>query len=296
VRLASRLQQLAPQPGLFASESVASSRWSRVGVQPLFGQKAASVAGDNTFMALPIGESLCEARARRGIELSDVEQATKIRVKYLRAMEEERWEVLPGAAYARGFLRTYGDFLGLDGNALVEEYGHRHEPVEDRYPEDEPLLLKAPGPGRPRPRFSGAVLAGLAIAALAGVIAVLGLTGGDGGERADGEGGGAPKASTAEPPPRPSEVSLELTSAGTVWVCLIDERGRELVDGVTLAPGERQGPFRARALKVTLGNGEVRLEVDGRAIQVPQLAEPLGYQITPQAVRELDPAARPTCV
>jgi len=248
-------------------------------------------------MAPPIGESLREARARRGIELSDVERATKIRVKYLRAMEEERWELLPGAAYARGFLRTYGSFLGLDGEALVEEYGHRHEPVEDRYHEDEPLLLKAPGPGRPRLRFSGAVLAGLTIAALAGVVAVLGLTGGEGRGAGTQEGEASPTvSSTAEPPPRPSEVSLELTSTGTVWVCLVDERGRALVDGVTLVPGERQGPFRARAFKVTLGNGEVGLEVDGRAVQVPQLAEPLGYQITPQAVRELDPAARPTCV
>jgi cytoskeleton protein RodZ len=251
-------------------------------------------------MAPPIGESLREARARRGIELSDVERATKIRVKYLRAMEEERWELLPGAAYARGFLRTYGSFLGLDGQALVEEYGHRQEPVEDRYPQDEPLLLKAPGPGRPRLRFSGAVLAGLTIAALAGVVAVLGLTGGDGGE---GRGAGTQEGeaspivtSTAEPPPRPSEVSLELTSTGAVWVCLVDERGRALVNGVTLLPGERQGPFRARAFKVTLGNGEVGLEVDGRAVQVPQLAELLSYQITPQAVRELNPAARPICV
>ena len=256
-------------------------------------------------MAPPIGESLRDARARRGIELSEVERATKIRVKYLRAMEEERWELLPGAAYARGFLRTYGSFLGLDGEALVEEYGQRHEPVEDPYPEDEALLLKAPGPGRPRLRFSGTVLAGLTIAALAGVVAVLGLTGGDGGGRAGGEGRGADTqegeasptvTSTAEPPPRPSEVSLELTSTGTVWVCLVDQRGRALVDGVTLAPGERQGPFQARAFKVTLGNGEVGLEVDGRAVQVPQLAEPLGYQITRQAVRELDPATRPTCV
>jgi cytoskeleton protein RodZ len=254
-------------------------------------------------MAPPIGESLREARARRGIELSEVERATKIRVKYLRAMEEERWELLPGAAYARGFLRTYGSFLGLDGEALVEEYGHRHQPAEDRYPEDEPLLLRAPGPGRPRLRFSGAALAGLTIAALAGVVAVLGFTGGDGGERAGGEGRGAgtqqgeasPTVTSAEPPPRPSEVSLELTSTGTVWVCLVDERGRALVDGATLVPGERQGPFRAGAFKLTLGNGEVGLEVDGRAVQVPQLAEPLGYQITPQAVRELDPAARPTC-
>ena len=158
-------------------------------------------------MAPPIGESLHEARARRGIELSDVERATKIRVKYLRAMEEERWELLPGAAYARGFLRTYGSFLGLDGQALVEEYGHRQEPVEDRYPEDEPLLLKAPGPGRPRLRFSGAVLAGLTIAALAGVVAVLGLTAGNGGERVGGEGRGAGTPGVRLPPPPPRRPS-----------------------------------------------------------------------------------------
>jgi hypothetical protein len=128
---------------------------------------------------------------------------------------------------------------------------------------------------------------------------------GDGGEGAGGEGRGAGTqtgeasatiTSTGESPPRPSEVSLELTSPGTVWVCLVDERGRARVNGVTLVPGERQGPFRARAFKVTLGTGEVGLEVDGRTVQVPQLAEPLGYRITPQAVRELDPAARPTCV
>jgi cytoskeleton protein RodZ len=256
-------------------------------------------------MAPPIGESLRDARARRGIELSDVERATKIRIKYLRAMEEERWELLPGAAYARGFLRTYGNSLGLDGEALVEEYRHRHGPVEDRYPEDEPLLLKVPRPGRSRLRLSGAVLAGFTIAALAGIAAgVLALTGGGGDERAGGEGGGSgaqtgegsPTATTAEPPLRLSEVSLEVNPTGTVWVCLVDERGRPLVNGVTLAPGERQGPFRAQTFEVTIGNGEVGLEVDGRAIRVPQLAEPLGYRITSQAVRELDPAARPTCV
>ena len=147
-------------------------------------------------------------------------------------------------------------------------------------------------------------MAGLTIAALAGVVSVLGLTGGNGGEHVGGEGRGAgtqgeasaPVTSTAESPARPSEVSLELTSTGNVWVCLVDERARVLVDGVTLVSWGAAGPFRAGAFKVTLGNGEVRLEVDGKAVQVPQLAEPLGYQITPQAVRELDPAAQPTCV
>ena len=100
-------------------------------------------------MAPPIGESLHEARARRGIELIDVERATKIRVEYLRAMEEERWELLPGAAYARGFLRTYGNFLGLDGQALVEEYGHRRSRSRTAIPRTSPSSSRRPGPGGP---------------------------------------------------------------------------------------------------------------------------------------------------
>jgi hypothetical protein len=61
-------------------------------------------------MAPGIGQRLREARIRRGIELSRVEQVTKICAKYLCAMEEDRWELLPGHAYARGFLSTYAGF------------------------------------------------------------------------------------------------------------------------------------------------------------------------------------------
>ena len=61
-----------------------------------------------------IGNSLREARVRRGIELAQAEQATKIRSKYLRSLEEERFELLPSETYVKGFLRTYADYLGLD--------------------------------------------------------------------------------------------------------------------------------------------------------------------------------------
>jgi hypothetical protein len=71
--------------------------------------------GINTHVATGIGEQLSAARSARGIELEEVEERTKIRKRYLRAMEEERWELLPGAAYARAFLRTYAEFLALDG-------------------------------------------------------------------------------------------------------------------------------------------------------------------------------------
>jgi cytoskeletal protein RodZ len=72
-----------------------------------------------------IGPSLREARSRRGLSPADVHKATRIRERYLSALEEERWELLPGDAYAKGFLRTYAEFLGLDGQLYVDEYNAR---------------------------------------------------------------------------------------------------------------------------------------------------------------------------
>jgi len=72
-----------------------------------------------------IGASLREARERRGLSSADVQKAIRIRDRYLTALEEERWELLPGDAYVKGFLRTYADFLGLDGSLYVEEYNSR---------------------------------------------------------------------------------------------------------------------------------------------------------------------------
>ena len=72
-----------------------------------------------------IGGSLREARLKRGLTAADVQKAIRIRDRYLQALEEERWELLPGDAYVKGFLRTYADYLGLDGNLYVEEYNSR---------------------------------------------------------------------------------------------------------------------------------------------------------------------------
>src|SRR3954469_19309517 len=72
-----------------------------------------------------IGGSLREARLKRGLTAADVQKAIRIRDRYLQALEEERWEVLPGDAYVKGFLRTYADYLGLDGTLYVEEYNSR---------------------------------------------------------------------------------------------------------------------------------------------------------------------------
>jgi hypothetical protein len=72
-----------------------------------------------------IGASLREARNRRGLSPADVQKSLRIRERYLTALEEERWEQLPGDAYVKGFLRTYAEFLGLNGQLYIEEYNSR---------------------------------------------------------------------------------------------------------------------------------------------------------------------------
>src|SRR2546430_14958875 len=78
-----------------------------------------------------IGSSLREARMRSHIDITEVETATKIRAKYLRALENEEWDLLPGPVYVKSFLRTYGDYLGLDSRMLVDDYKRRFERLSD---------------------------------------------------------------------------------------------------------------------------------------------------------------------
>lgn len=78
-----------------------------------------------------IGNTLREARLRRALDIADCETATKIRAKYLRALEEEQFETLPGVTYVKGFLRTYAEFLDLDGRLVLDEYESRHTTRND---------------------------------------------------------------------------------------------------------------------------------------------------------------------
>src|SRR3954454_17387589 len=105
-------------------------------------------------MANGVGPTLREARKRRQIELSEVEEATRIRPRYLRAIENEEWDVLPGGVYTRGFIRTYAGFLGLDGERLAEDY---RKNVEGGQRGPEPAATPAPRPPErrwPLPRGS----------------------------------------------------------------------------------------------------------------------------------------------
>src|SRR5579863_10703693 len=82
-----------------------------------------------------IGATLREARERAHLDIMDFETRTKIRAKYLRALEDEEWSLLPGYTYTKGFLRTYADMLGLDGRALVDEFKRQYrDPAEIEAP------------------------------------------------------------------------------------------------------------------------------------------------------------------
>src|ERR671936_2711717 len=136
---------------------------------------------------IQIGEVLAAARHRRDLDIEDVADQTKIRAKYLRALEAEDWAALPSTAYAKGFLRTYARLLGLDADALVDEYRRRVGPESERerlVPFGEPVLEPGWRPfGINEPsRFRGPILAVLAVIAIT-VVLVLVIAGGLGSER-----------------------------------------------------------------------------------------------------------------
>src|SRR5918995_473233 len=105
-----------------------------------------------------IGETLREARMRRRIDMTEVETATKIRGKYLLALENEEWDLLPGPTFVKSFLRTYAEYLVLDARLLVEEYRQRYErpSTQDLTP-----FSAARGRGRARRRRAAALGPGL---------------------------------------------------------------------------------------------------------------------------------------
>jgi cytoskeletal protein RodZ len=253
----------------------------------------------------PIGETLRDARTRQSIDIADVEQATKIRSKYLRALEAEEFDRLPGSTFVRQFLRTYSDYLGLDSQLLLEEYRTRHESPAAGEPQQfaPPSSTRGREPRRRAqgagPRPSGATLiAGGAIAVLA-LLLIIGLIIGTD-EGADDE-PAPPEA--AEPGPaerrggqaadeRPEEGPLQLTvtPAAATYVCVEDRAGEELFEGEISSPETIRG---RDALRLNLGNTQVELEVNGEEVPIEQSAEPIALELTAQGQEELPEDQRP---
>src|SRR6266516_1195101 len=117
-----------------------------------------------------IGNSLREARLRQGLDFPELEQGTKIRGKYLRALEDEQFDVLPAQTYVKGFLRSYAEYLGLDGQLYVDEYNSRFVAGE------EPELRARRSTARPHRRNrrfeTNVVLVALALIAILTIVVI----------------------------------------------------------------------------------------------------------------------------
>jgi hypothetical protein len=260
-----------------------------------------------------IGSLLRETRIRNKIDITTVEDATKIRAKYLRALENEEWSLLPGPTYVKTFLRTYAQYLGLDPHLLVEEYSARFEEPEEL--EVAAFAPKRRLPERARPRRRRPPRRGYGVAllllAFVGFLLVLGLTGGEDDQapeparttatepereraRARRE-AAAERRAEREREARARNVRLQVVATRPVWVCVVDGSGRERVPWVVMQEGDREGPFRARSFRVTFGNGGGDLRINGRRRDTPDRAEPIGYRVRTSGVTVLGEASRPTC-
>jgi len=151
-----------------------------------------------------IGNSLREARVRQGLDYPQIELATKIRAKYVRALEDEQFGVLPAQPYVKGFLRTYAEYLGLDGQLYVDEYSSRFL-NEGGYLDDAPVRRTPPRVHRDRGIERKVLLLALAgIAALTALVIVAWKFGG----------GGTGTPSVVRQPRTPVAHGLSLTGVG----------------------------------------------------------------------------------
>jgi cytoskeleton protein RodZ len=254
-----------------------------------------------------IGATLREARMRARIDVSEIEATTKIRAKYLRALENEEWGLLPGPTFVKSFLRTYAQALGLDGKSLVEEYRLNQERPSDAMlepivssPQQHRRRVPSGGPSR------GYVAAVSAIAVVIIVLIVLLASGGSSPKRTASTTGTSTHkhaaarhhaaAVTQTAASSGAVVSLSLKPTASVFVCLLGDGGRKLVPGTIMQAGESTPTFHARRFEVNLGNNAVTMYIDGRARTVPPSSRAIGYTITKARGRQSLPAGQlPTC-
>ena len=244
-----------------------------------------------------IGDTLREARMRQRLDIADVEAKTKIRAKYLRALENEEFGMLPGPTFVKTFLRSYAEVLGLDPHRLVEDYRARYEPRE----EAEALKpIGPPGLARDRrrrtPRPPGPfLLAGLALAAVLVTLLVIGLVGED-----DEPEQAAQERTTTQPrrerperreePRRPRRVSLRIDPEVETYVCLDRGEGTEVFFEQILTEPQT---FRGRRLRVNLGNTSVAVTKNGKPVDVGSGPNPVGFEFTPGSTTPVPLGERP---
>lgn len=246
-----------------------------------------------------IGPTLREARIRRKLDLPEAEDAIKIRVRYLQAIENEEWDALPGGAYTRGFIRTYASYLGLDGDRLADDYRRISGPLGgERVPSRvEPVPTGMRRSGSP---LTGRVVVAAVCVGLAAIVVGIALAGDDG----DSSSQPSAAKSNGNEATRPernmtaakSGVAMRLEATAEVWVCLLDGDGAPLVDGQILQEGAEAGPYRSQNFEVALGNGSVEMIVDGERAEIAESSSPVGYRVEAGGkLIALEEGERPDC-
>jgi cytoskeletal protein RodZ len=254
-----------------------------------------------------IGSLLRETRMRERIDITTVESATKIRAKYLRALESEEWQLLPGPTFVKTFLRTYADYLGLDSRLIVEEYKQRYERPAGM--DVTPLNLRRQARRRRlAPRLGPGLVVVFGVIALLAVLYVLGR------QQEAGSGSDTPTRLTTPTPKKsqksaakksrqkrskkaaaPTVVRLRIVPTGSVYVCLEDARGRPVIDKATLAAGQATRTFRSKRFRVTFGTAAAKMRIGGKSYSVASSQNPVGYELRPgKAPRRLT-SGLPTC-
>ncbi len=272
-----------------------------------------------------IGATLREARMRARIDIAEIETATKIRAKYLRALENEEWDLLPGPTFVKTFLRTYAEALGLDAKLLVDEYKLRHERLSDTELRPISPRSNARGSRAPARRPGGAIRTGGGggrgargpitiglVLAVVGILALIGIFGGDSEKQASdlpvtslpstAATTSTPASSgTASTPARKKKpvskvVALRIQPLGDVEVCLRAKgRPRPLIPAVTYRAGDTPNTFRSTRFTIRLGNNAVRLRINGKAFRPAASDGPIGYAITRTGKRRLPASQLPRC-
>jgi len=234
---------------LVPSRDVCSSRRSRSPFSQHYSRRQKT-------QVFEIGKSLRNAHEQQKLELSDIERATRIRGKYLRALEEDRFDVLPGTAYAKGFLRTYAEYLGLDGQRFLDEYNAQFPADEDA--QVAPLLRV-----HRRRRLPDARLVAIPFVAAVALVVWRLSTGGDGGNHHTAFSPTPPRTAvttTTSPPttstraPAPARAQLAVAATrGPCWLSVRrnSQTGKLLYEG-TLEP-DQSARFSGRYLWIRLG-------------------------------------------
>ena len=239
-----------------------------------------------------IGNSLREARLRQGLEFPEIEQATKIRGKYLRALEEESFDTLPAQTYVKGFLRSYADYLGLDGQLYVDEFNSRYVRGElEEEEEQRPYKPRVASPGRGSAIQSKAVLLTLAIIAGLTIFVFAAAKWGGQGSQNDVLPPPPPKSKKHVQKPMAKLVAAGIHGGAYVAVFRGSRTGRPIYEG-TLESGKRQR-FVGRHLWVYVFQAaNLRLKLNGRVRPVPGAGtgSRRWLEVTPKSVKLAPPA------